>query len=363
MRVEAAERVRSRPPERRRRVGSVRSWPLDIAASYDLDFFHNNSSSGVAFTAVHEHNGRVQPGDRIHLLGIGWTNGSPYVRLRQNGGASQLVPLATISLRYSIDTTTTRRCVGHKPFRDKSTAWSDCNRTPSAGSLTCDRCTASDATFASQLHHAHTKGPGELDSAVLHHLQQPNNVYLAAFRDGSIKVGTSTKARLDTRLDEQGAWVAQVVATTTDGFAVRLLEDRITAELGLPQSVSVSRKLDGLDSPRPDDRLRTELSRWSTRVHELVAEQADPRVAPTNAGWVSSISTNPAWNNVHRYPLKLNSGAHDLDLLTASGRIAMAQRPTSSDRFVCDLKQLFGREIELLDEVVPDELSVQDKLF
>ncbi len=305
----------------------------------------------------------MQPGDQLHLLAIRWDSGRPFVRLRQNGGASQLIALRDLALRYTVSDTTSRRCVGHKPFRDKTSAWSDCNRSPVAGSLTCDRCTASDATFASQLHHAHNKGRSELDSAVLAHLEQPNNVYLAAFRDGSVKVGTSTKARLETRLDEQGAWVAQVVASTTDGFAVRSLEDRITAELGLPQSVSVRRKLDGLDNPRPDDRLRTELSRWSTRVHELIAEQADPRVSPTNDGWVSTVSTDPAWENVHPYPLKLTSGSHDLEFLTASGRIAMARRPTSSDRFICDIKQLFGLQIELLDEVVPDELTVQDSLF
>ncbi len=294
---------------------------------------------------------------------MSWTDGRPRVRLRRNGGQSEFVSLHDLSLRYSVADATTRRCVGHKPFRDKSTSWSDCNRTPIEGSLTCDRCTANDATFASQLHHAHTKGRGELDTAVLAHLDQPNNVYLAAFRDGSVKVGTSTKARLDTRLHEQGAWVAQVVAATSDGFAVRSLEDRITAELGLPQSVSVRRKLDGLAAPRPDDRLRTELSRWSTRVHELIAEHADPRVSPTKDGWVSSVSTNPNWSNVHPYALRLDSGSHDLEFLTASGRVAMVRRPTSSDHFVCDLRQLFGLQIELLDEVTPDELTVQDSLF
>lgn len=307
--------------------------------------------------------GPVQSGDQIHLLAMSWASGKPEVRLRRNGAGSELVALNTIALRYAITEATSRCCIGHSPFRDTTVAWVDCNRSPIDGSLTCDRCTANNATFASQLHHAHTKGRGELDEAILQHLEQPNNVYLAAFRDGSIKVGTSTKARLQTRLDEQGAWVAQVVAATTDGFVVRLLEDRITTELGLPQSVSVRRKLDGLIAPRPDDRLRTELSRWSTRVHELVTEQADPRVSPTSDGWVSSVSTDPTWAGVHPYPLRLDSGSHNLEFITASGRVAMAQRPGSPDLFVCDLRQLFGITLELVDDVVPDELAVQDSLF
>ena len=317
----------------------------------------------MAFGCIERQTDLVIPGDNIQLQMMQWQDGSPFVRVRRNRGESRLVPLHEIALRYSASPVTQRRCVGHKPFRDRGVAWADCNRTPIAGSLTCDRCTASNATFASQLHHAHTKGRSELDPSVLSHLEQSNNVYLAAFRDGSIKVGTSTTARLATRLDEQGAWVAQVVASTTDGFAVRTLEDRITNEIGLPQSVSVQRKLDGLAAPRLDDQLRTELSRWTTRVHELVDEHGDERVQQTNTGWVSSVSTDPIWSTVHRYPLRLDSGTHDLEFVTASGRVAVAHRPTSSDHFICDIRQLFGVELTLEAELVPDELTVQDSLF
>ena len=292
-----------------------------------------------------------------------WTNGEPSIRIRRDHGESRLVPLREIALRYSVSPTTPRRCIGHKPFRDREVAWVDCNRKPVEGSLTCDRCTANNAAFASQLHHAHTKGRSELDPAVLSHLEQPNNIYLAAFRDGSVKVGTSTAGRLHTRLDEQGAWVAQIVASTTDGFAVRTLEDRITNEIGLPQSVSVRRKLDGLAAPRLDDQLRTELSRWTTRVHELIAEQGDQRVQQQNTGWVSGVSTDPIWSSVHRYPLRLDSGTHDLEFVTASGRVVVAHRPTSSDHFICDIRQLFGVELTMEAELVPDELTVQDSLF
>ncbi len=291
-----------------------------------------------------------------------WNNGSPKLRLRRNGRASELLALSGLALQYSTGPDAPRRCIGHKPFRQRGVAWEDCDRPPLHDGRTCDRCAASDATFASQLHHAHNRGAGELDAAVRSHLEQPNNLYLATFRDGSIKVGTSTAPRLQTRLEEQGAWVAQVVATTTDGFAVRSLEDRVTVELGLPQSVSVRRKLAGLIQPVADDALRTELSRWTTTVHALIEQHGDDRVETRSTGWVSPISTDPLWHRVHAYPLKLQSGNHDIEFLTASGRVVVISRPGSSDRFVADIRALFGVEI-VIAEVVPDELTVQDSLF
>lgn len=151
--------------------------------------------------------------DTVVIIGLTWSSGAPQLRVRRNGAASQLVDLAGFSLRYTAGSDSARRCIGHKPFRDTSKPWEDCDRTPLHDGRTCDRCAASDATFASQLHHAHNRAQGELDAAVVKHLKQPNELYLAAFRDGSVKVGTSTAPRLRTRLTEQGAWRARVVGT------------------------------------------------------------------------------------------------------------------------------------------------------
>ena len=38
-------------------------------------------------------------------------------------------------------------------------------------------------------------------------------------------------------------------------------------------------------------------------------------------------------------------------------------RPVSDDHFVADIGQLFGYELVMANEVVPDELAVQDSLF
>lgn len=296
------------------------------------------------------------------VTGVQWADGSPFVRIRRNGAPSTLEPLVGLRLQYTTGPDATRHCIGHKPFRDRSLAWADCDNAPLRDGRTCDRCAASDATFASQLHHAHNKGRSELDPAVLAHLDNPNHLYLAAFRDGSVKVGTSTAPRLETRLLEQGAWVATVVAATTDGFAVRALEDRVTVTIGLPQSVSVVRKLAGLTTPRPDAVLREELRRWTTVTHDLIVEGADARITPTDDEWSSPSVADPLFVGLHPYPLKVESGNHDLEFLGASGRIAIATRPGTGDRFALDLRKLYGVELGL-GEHTPDELAVQDSLF
>lgn len=293
---------------------------------------------------------------------MNWAEGSPQLRLRANGKESELVAVPGMAFHYVSDDAR-RRCVGHKPFRSAGVEWVDCDRDPLRGSRTCDACTAVDATFASQLHHAHTRGAGEIDAAIRSHLEQPNHLYLAGFRDGTIKVGTSTARRLQTRLEEQGAWKASIVATATDGFAVRVLEDAVTTELGLGQSVSIGRKLAGLAAPMTNEHIDRELDRWTRSTHDLIASMADSRFTATSDRWETVSASDGRWDRVHPYPLRLDRGNHALELLTANGRAVMAQRPDGTDLFVSDIAQLFGLEITLLDDVLADEVTVQDSLF
>ena len=190
------------------------------------------------------------------ILGVSWVDDHPLVRVRdQHTIASELVPLIGLDLCHRALADSPRICIGHKPLRSGGASYVDCRQAPQPGGRTCRSCAVAEATFASNLHHAHTKESIGVDPDIAAHLRQPNLLYLAAFRDGSTKVGTSTEKRLHTRLAEQGAWVARVVAWTPDGITVRLLEDLVTKRLELPQAVSASRKLGGLTQPVPEDRL------------------------------------------------------------------------------------------------------------
>lgn len=293
---------------------------------------------------------------------MSWAGGQPSLRVRVNGDVGARIEVGGLELSYDADAGR-RRCVGHRPFRDASVPWVDCDNVPLRGGRTCDSCTAVDATFASQLHHAHTRGAGELDPALQAKLNQQNHLYLAAFRDGSIKVGTSTVGRVETRLHEQGAWLASVAVTASDGYAVRYLEDAVSSELGLAQSVSTPRKLAGHAQPKGSDELDRELGRWTRTLHRFVAELNDSRFTTTTTQWSNASVASPDWENLHPYTMRLDRGPHHVELMALCGKVAVVRRPGGHDRFVCDLGQIIGLEVELSVNVEPAEITVQDSLF
>jgi len=186
-------------------------------------------------------------------------------------------------------------------------------------------------------------------------------MYLAAFRDGSVKVGTSTQRRSQQRLEEQGAWIAHYVAVADNGFAVRDLEDRVTADLGLTQAVNASRKVRGLLNPVADERLTETLERHRRSVHELMVAGVDS-VASMDKTWRHPMADHPAVAKLYPYPTKLTSGGHDLELVTAVGRTAIARRPGTDDAFPIDLGPVFGLQLEM-GGAVSDEIAIQDSLF
>lgn len=297
------------------------------------------------------------------IVALSWDRGSPAVRLRDDEQPdSQLVPLLGLRLNYRASPTSRRYCLGYTPFRKADVDYVDCLKTPGPGSRKCSGCSVVDATFASNLHHAHKLDRAEIDPAIAEHLRQPNLLYLAAFRDGSIKVGTTTEKRRERRLTEQGAWRAVIVARADDGYLVRHVEDAVTAEIGVSQSVLVARKLDGLVSPRSDGSLEDALAACAVEVHELMQSRADDGVEPLNDPWSFPGSEDPIWGSLHRYPLRLDTGSHDLEVVAACGRLVALRRPRSDDTFVADLAKLFGIELALGD-YQSDELAVQDSLF
>ncbi|MEM7288276.1 MAG: DUF2797 domain-containing protein [Actinomycetota bacterium] len=301
-------------------------------------------------------------GTRV-ITALTWATGDPLVRVRDGGASSsELVSLVGLVLNYQTDRDAPRLCIGKTPFRSADGDHYDCSNRPESGSRLCTQCSISDATFASSLHHAHTKDRADIDPAIAEHLRQPNVLYLAAFRDGSVKVGTSTAKRHHKRLTEQGAWRALLVATTTDGYAVRDIEDRITADLEIPQSVSIGRKLEGMASPASDDRLDEELAWRADQVRDLQDRMSDKRIEPQREPWTFPGSDAHVWRALHRYPVRLDTGQHDLEVVEACGRIAVVRRRGTDDVFAADLGQLFGIELRLGD-YESDELAVQDSLF
>lgn len=306
------------------------------------------------------------PSASVVVLGSGWTGDGCVVRLRVPEEPSDLVPIVGLEMQYRVKEGGRRHCVGH--HRPSRGGYNDCDNPPQPTERTCVSCAVADATFASNLHHAHTRDRAELDQSMVQHLEQSNVLYLAAFRDGSIKVGTSTAHRRDTRLTEQGAWQAISVADVSDGFAVRRLEDLVTDKLGLSQSVAVKRKLVGMVSPMSEAALTDRLDRLVDEVHSLISLSPDAEHATaTKALWSFPEADHPQWNGLVQYPSRLDIGSHHLRVRAMCGRIALLVRPNADggdgiDRFVADIGQLYGIELDLGD-YTPDELAIQDSLF
>ncbi len=278
-----------------------------------------------------------------------------------------LVALVGLSLQYRA--TGVRTCVGHHPFRRPGLDHVDCARRPEPGGRRCRSCAIVEATFAANLHHAHTRETSDLDPSIVEHLGQTNLLYLAGFADGSIKVGTTTEHRTGQRLAEQGAWQANLVAEAGNGIAVRELEDRVTSELGIAQSVSIRRKLAGLTqrhhdaTGRVDEALAAELDRTADRVRTLVEDLARPDLRSIDRHWTNPARERSVWRQAIPYPFRLDEGAHDVEVVDAIGRVVALRRGSGAeDVFLADIGVLFGVVLEIGDHGSP-EFVVQDSLF
>jgi Protein of unknown function (DUF2797) len=88
---------------------------------------------------------------------------------------------------------------------------------------------------------------------------EPHLVYLAHFGAGTFKVGMTHARRGVHRLLEQGARMGVLLARFADAYRARALEERISRELGVPETVRGTRKRHLLGAPFSPSAVRTEL--------------------------------------------------------------------------------------------------------
>ncbi|MDH3294025.1 MAG: DUF2797 domain-containing protein [Acidimicrobiia bacterium] len=348
----------------------------------------------------------VEPNDRtdddvLLIVNYSWATGTPRLRTRSLRARSHLVEAEGFTINYRVAPDARRHCPGRVPFRAGQGDYVDCFNRPQEQGRSCVNCAVAEATLAGSLHHAHTRDPAELDTDVEAHLLQPNNLYLAAFRDGSIKVGTSSAQRTEKRWLEQGAWLAAVVATASDGIVVRRLEDLVTGGLGIGQSVAARRKLSGMSNPVDDEVLAERLKQSAGDVHRLVHDIALPGVDKAEEFWTNPLAGSPLVEGVKSYPAGIDRDSHHFTVKAMVGRLAIITRggpdntgpdgngpdntgpdgngphstepdgngPHSTepdgngpDRFVIDIGALIGLELQR-GEFQPVELAIQDTLF
>ncbi len=331
---------------------------------------HAPTLGGVTFSPAGNSDGST--GARQVLLGVSWSGGEPTARVRHlpigdmdqpatDGTADEPrvvdTPLRQMRLAYRVPPGLPLHCLGSSRSSDA------CDKPVQHGSKRCVSCSIAEALHASSLHHAHNRDPVEIDPEVRRHLDQPNDLYLAAFRDGSVKVGTSSGWRTDERLTEQGAWLALIVARAANGYDIRVLEDTVTLELGLPQSVNSSRKVTGFIRPVDDATLWADVSAKAKEIKELRSfEQLtipDTEIRP----WENrQAMAGPFGSELHRYPHRLDQGAHDFEIVDVCGRVAAVVPATTDDVLAVDLGRLLGVEREH-GHFETDEIALQGSLF
>ena len=297
---------------------------------------------------------------RITHLKVLWENTQPFIQIYDHDSEKiTMQSLIGYSLSYQVPTPSERVCVNYGDLL-QAEKQNRCEKIVKSGKK-CDNCIREDNIFASQFHSVHKKDRSSISQKILKRMQKENILYIAGFFDGLTKVGTSASNRIQTRLLEQGAIHAVLMAETPDGITVRLLEDLITEELGIGQAVSIGKKIDGLLKPLMRDALQKELKIISRKVKDCISTSGITDIKEITSTWDNEYSAETCWDTIQKYPISLSSGNHDLKVKSVVGRVA-ALSHNSGMTLAADLNELLGITVES-GKIAGDEISVQAQLF
>ena len=298
----------------------------------------------------------------FYLAAVQWQDQKPSLEFRFQGteppefkGANEL------ELRFRIAAEGTRRCIGTVERSKDGTISVPCDL-PAKGLRLCERCQTKDNIAAANMHQAHRRGRESINKSMAEYLTHPHRLYLAIFRDGSLKVGTTRGSSGGNRLVEQGAWYAKYLAQVDDGFMVRELEDLATEELGINQAVDTRKKFAGHLEPLSNQELIDRLSRLSNETEGLISKEIGTRGVLLGERWSNPRTEDPMWSDLIAYPAAINQGAHEFTIQSMVGRLAGCNRQGFEENFLLDLQPLVAQPLENGNFEV-DELVMQESLF
>jgi len=102
---------------------------------------------------------------------------------------------------------------------------------------------------------------------------RPHHVYLALFGEHQVKVGISQKKRHLTRWLEQGARVATVIFECDNAYLAREIEEKISKELRLAETIRSDQKRQYLKNRTDLEKAAAILEGWITRISALFEQQ------------------------------------------------------------------------------------------
>ncbi|MFI8569152.1 DUF2797 domain-containing protein [Rhodococcus sp. NPDC078407] len=253
-----------------------------------------------------------------------------------------------------------RYCTGRTAFRaDGPPRYVPCpGRERAVSSGQCETCAGKDSfRFVHTVHRS-----GLVSRDLEKHVMQPHWLYLAAFANGTFKIGTAADTRKWGRLAEQGAICARYVAHADDGKAVRVAEDLVTESMGLRQAVRSTAKAASLCLPIDVDRLEVATAARAEQVREMLTEAGVAGCTPIDERWAPPAGREALSENISRvaYPADVATGSHGLAIRTCVGQAVLAT--VDGETYVADLAALKGRRIEL-GAFRSDLPAVQSALF
>ncbi|MFF2031867.1 DUF2797 domain-containing protein [Arthrobacter sp. NPDC058192] len=233
-------------------------------------------------------------------------------------------------------------------------------RGPAVKGSQCERCFVLDDSRL--IHDFHRSG--RVPPGLRAYLMQPHWLYIATFAGGACKVGTASHLRKWNRLAEQGAVVARYIAHADDGRVVRILEDMITRDAGVPQQVRSAAKAAALVSPAAAAELDALNGRLAGESRALLSRTGGEGFKVVDERWIRPALSAGACTQAarHAYPHDLGSGAHGFRIDSLSGSVALAALDASGLEFVVNLGHLKARVIEFGDHG-SDVPAVQELLF
>ena len=298
----------------------------------------------------------------FYLTAINWHAEEPFLQFQVQGDQlSQSTSANELELRFRVAAGRERQCVGTVDRSKDGSTRVQCD-SPAASARQCDRCQTKENIAAANMHQAHRRGRDAIGKAMAAYLTHPHRLYVAIFRDGATKVGTTRGLSGGNRLVEQGAWFASYLAQTDDGFFVRELEDSTTEKLGVRQAVDTRKKFAGHLQPLPDQELESRLTQKANEIKKFLTGEVGSRGLLLDDRWSNPRIEDQAWTNLVSYPAVINQGAHEFAIKSMVGRLAVCNRTGFAENFLVDLQPLLTHPLETGDFEI-DEFIMQDSLF
>lgn len=297
-----------------------------------------------------------------YLTGIRWKNNEPSLRVQTDDTPSAvLVEARGLNLRFRTDVEQPGRCIGRTERSVDGSSYVEC-LSPSTRGRQCERCQVIDNVSAANMHQAHRKGRDSIDQRMAAYLSHPHRLYVAIFRDGSTKVGTTRGSDGGQRLVEQGAWFAKYVAHVEDGFLVRELEDLVSKSINLGQAVDTRKKFAGHLRGQRNSELESTLKDLTFEVRKVLQTQEIDGWSSLDETWANPSLNDEHWMDLVAYPSAVTRGAHEFTIHSMVGRLAACDRPGFGETFLLDTQPLLGRPLERGDFEL-DQLVLQESLF